>query len=129
MNDPTKRLVRSLIGIIVMVILLIVVNNWWGDYKDAASRLPDAPATSTVDATKTAPATGSPSVARKTVLVLIDGLNFRKKPETGSATIRGLKKGEKLTLVKAQEDWYQVRDSDGAVGWVAAKPQYVRLEK
>ena len=112
MNDPTKRLVRSLVGIIVMVILLIVVNNWWGDYKDAASRLPDAPATSTVDATNTAPATGSPSVAKKTVLVLIDGLNFRKKPETGSATIRGLKKGEKLTLVKAQEDWYQFRDSD-----------------
>ena len=129
MNDPTKRLVQSLIGIIVMVILLIVVNNWWGDYKVAASRLPDAPATSTVDATKTIPTTGSPSAERKSVLVLIDGLNFRKKPETGSATIRGLKKGEKLFLVKEQEDWFQVKDSDGTVGWVTAKPQYVRLEK
>jgi len=60
---------------------------------------------------------------------LIEGLNFRKAPDTNSVTIRGLKKGEKLVVVASKPDWYQVKDAKNTVGWIAAKSQYVRIEK
>lgn len=123
MSNTTSRLIKGFIGVVVVVVLLVLVTNWWGDYRKAASEMPYGPATSTVDSTKTA------SASQSTVVVLIDGLNFRKKPQTEAESIRGLKKGDKLLLVAKQDDWYQVKDSKGTVGWVAAKPQYVKVEK
>ncbi len=124
MSKGTAGLIKGVIGVVVVVVLLIVVANWWGDYQRAASKEPAKTATSTVESTKT---TETTATAATTVVVLIDGLNFRKQPQADAATIRGLKKGEKLVLVKSQADWYQVKDSKGVVGFVAAKPQYVRL--
>lgn len=124
MSKGTARLIKGIIGVVVVVVLLIMVSNWWADYQRAASKQPAKTATSTVDSTKTVEKT---TTASTTVVVLIDGLNFRKKPQADATTIRGLKKGEKLVLVKSQADWYQVKDSKGVVGFVAAKPQYVRV--
>lgn len=126
MSTGTARLIKGTLGVIVVVVLLITVSNWWGDYRREAAREPETVATGTVESSKTS---GAGSGASATVVVLIDGLNFRKKPAADAATIRGLKKGEKLILVSTEADWYQVKDSKGAVGYVAAKPQYVRVEQ
>ena len=125
MSTGTARLVKGILGVIVVVILFITVSNWWGDYKREAARQPGKVSTSTVESTKTSGASNASTAS--VVVVLIDGLNFRKKPAADAATIRGLKKGEKLTLVSTTADWYQVKDSKGTVGYVAAKPQYVRV--
>lgn len=127
MSTGTERLFKGALGVIVVVVLLVTVTNWWGDYKREAARQPEKITTSTVESTKTSGASKSSSAT--VVVVLIDGLNFRKKPASDAATIRGLKKGEKLTLVSKAADWYQVKDSKGTVGYVAAKPQYVRVEE
>lgn len=129
MNSSMTRLIKGIAGVIIVAVLLVVITNYWRDYRQAASQQPGSTTSGTVDATKSAPSAGSPKKKAAVVVVLIDGLNFRRQPETGAATIRGLKKGDRLTLVAAKTDWYQVKDSKGAVGWVAAKPQYVRLEK
>ena len=125
MSTGTARLVKGILGVIVVVILFITVSNWWGDYKREAARQPGKVSTSTVESTKTSGASNASTAS--VVVVLIDGLNFRKKPAADAATIRGLKKSEKLTLVSTTADWYQVKDSKGTVGYVAAKPQYVRV--
>lgn len=126
MSKTTVRFLKAIAGLVIVVILLITVMNWWGDYRKAASTLASKPTTSTVGASDSA--TGTP-VTQGTAVVLIEGLNFRKSPDTTSATIRGLKKGEKLIVVASKPDWYQVKDSKKTVGWIAAKSQYVKIEK
>jgi len=126
-STGTNRFIKGTLGVVVVLVLLVMVSNWWGDYKREAARQPEKTATSTVESTKTSGA--SKATTASVVVVLIDGLNFRKKPAADAATIRGLKKGEKLALVSKAADWYQVKDSKGTVGYVAAKPQYVRVEQ
>jgi len=126
-SNTTVRFLKAIVGLVIVVVLLITVMNWWGDYRKAASELASQPATSTPDASSK-DATGTP-VTQGTAVVLIEGLNFRKAPDITSVTIRGLKKGEKLVVVASKPDWYQVKDSKNTVGWIAAKPQYVKVEK
>jgi len=126
-SKSTVRFLKAVAGLAVVLILLITVMNWWGDYRKAASSLASAPATSTADA-GSKDGTGT-AVTQGTAVVLIEGLNFRKAPDTNSVTIRGLKKGEKLVVVASKPDWYQVKDAKNTVGWIAAKSQYVRIEK
>lgn len=127
MSNSTVRFMKAIAGLIALVILLVMVTNWWGDYRTAASKRASTPATSTADV----PSKDSTSTAttQGTAVVLIEGLNFRKAPDTNSVTIRGLKKGEKLIVVGSKPDWYQVKDAKQTVGWIAAKSQYVRIEK
>ena len=131
MSKTTERFLKAIAGVAVVAILLLVVSNWWGDYRRAASDSGSSSATQTVDATRgvSASSTSPASATATTGVVLIDGLNFRKKPETGATTIRGLKRGEKVTILVTNGDWYQVKDAKGVVGWIAAKSQYVRVEK
>jgi len=126
-SNTTVRFLKAIGGLVVVVVLLVTVMNWWGDYRKAASDLASQPATSTPDASSKG-ATGTPVTQGKAV-VLIEGLNFRKAPDVTSVTIRGLKKGEKLVVIASKPDWYQVKDSKNTVGWIAAKPQYVKVEK
>lgn len=125
MSITTARLIKSVIGLVIVAVLLVIVSNWWGQYRSAASRAVDANATATVDATATPSSEPTVTVG----VVLIEGLNFRKAPDSASATIRGFKKGEKLTIVLKKGDWYKVKDSKGVTGWVTAKPSYVKVEK
>ena len=127
MSKLTVRFLKAIAGLVVVLILLVMVMNWWGDYRKAASSLPSNPTTSTVRASSTN-ATG-PAATQGTAVVLIEGLNFRKEPDTGGTTIRGLKQGEKLSVVASKPGWYQVKDANKTVGWIAAKSQYVRIEK
>jgi len=126
-SKSTIRFLKATAGLLVVLILLVTVMNWWGDYRKAASGAASQATTGTADAPSKA-ATGT-AATQGTAVVLIEGLNFRKAPDTGSATIRGLKKGEKLVVVGSKPDWYQVKDAKKTVGWIAAKSQYVRIEK
>jgi uncharacterized protein YgiM (DUF1202 family) len=117
-SNSTVRFLKAIAGLAVVLTLLVMVMNWWGDYREAASNL----------ASNTESTAGT-TATQGTAVVLIEGLNFRKEPDTGSVTIRGLKKGEKLIVVASKPDWYQVKDSKKTVGWIAAKSQYVRIEK
>jgi uncharacterized protein YgiM (DUF1202 family) len=129
-SNATARLVKAVVGLVIVLVLLIMVSNWWGDYKSAASQLPSKPSTGTVDASGTAGSKdGTATGSAKTGVVLIEGLNFRAKPDATMDSIRGLKKGEKVTIIAIKGDWYQVKDSKGVDGWIAAKSQYVRIEK
>lgn len=133
------RIGRGAVGLIVLVVLAMVVSNWWGDFRSSSKT--NAEATSTVDATITPSAqegsgqsaAGSSAEASgatsRTVTVLIEGLNFRAEPDSTVAVIRGLKKGEKLTLIEKQGDWYHVKTADGKTGWVSANAQYTSVSK
>jgi len=126
-SNTTVRFLKAIAGLVVVLIILVTVMNWWGDYRKAASTLASKPTTSTAEGSSDS-ATGTP-VTQGTAVVLIEGLNFRKAPDTTSVTIRGLKKGEKLLVIASKPDWYQVKDSKKTVGWIAAKSQYVKIEK
>lgn len=118
------KIVRAVIGIVVVVALGFVVMDWWSDFKSASRANPTASTT----------ATGTPStVPTSTVsgvgVAKIDGVNFRVKPSSNAKLIRGLKKGEKLTILLKDGQWYQVKDSKGKTGWVTANADYVALQE
>jgi SH3-like domain-containing protein len=121
----TRKVVRAVVGLIVLLILFFVVNGWWSDYRKAATKRGSAEPTATVAAAQTAP----PAATGPSVVILVEGLNFRVQPDATGASIRGLKKGEKFILVSKTGSWLQLEDQSGAVGWVNNNPQYVRIEK
>lgn len=120
------KIVRGVIGVIVVVTLLIVVNNWWRAYRHASPSTSSSVTTQTPTATSTAPAS---TASRQTVLVIIEGLNFRSKPDATGTSIRGLKKGEHLVIVGKTGTWLQLQDANGTVGWVHDNPQYLKIVK
>jgi len=121
----TGKVIRALAGLIVLVVLLVTVNGWWNEYRTATPKRTVAETTATAAAPEPAP----PAATGPTVTVLTDGLNFREKPDATGASIRGLKKGEKLILVTQSGSWLEVADASGQSGWVNNNPQYLRIEK
>ncbi len=119
----TGKVLRAIAGVIVLLILVVVVNGWWGDYKKAS------PKKSSAETTATAPPADAAAATGPTVLILVDGLNFREQPDATGANIRGLKKGEKFILVSQTGSWLELQDASGQNGWVNNNPQYVRIEK
>jgi SH3-like domain-containing protein len=121
----TSKVVRAVVGIGVLLILVVVVNGWWTDYQKATPKSGSAEATGTAVATEgvTAAASG------ETVLILVDGLNFREQPDATGVSIRGLKKGEQFVLVSKNVSWLELQDAAGQIGWVNNNPQYLRIEK
>lgn len=43
----------------------------------------------------------------------------RKGPGTGFPTLKRLASGAKVTVIASCDDWYQIRSSDGQIGWMA----------
>jgi hypothetical protein len=119
----TSKVLRAIAGVIVLLILVVVVNGWWGDYKKAS------PKKGSAETTATAPPADAPAATGPTVLILVDGLNFREQPDATGANIRGLKKGETFILVSKTGSWLELQDASGQNGWVNNNPQYVRIEK
>lgn len=129
------RILRAIAGVIVLVVLIFMVNRWIGDYRGAK---PDGAAhresTSTTEpakkpASKTATAPASPKKVAQHVQILMDGVNFRTKPDSAAEVIRGLNEGEKLTLLKKQDNWYYCQDADGKKGWLSANSSYAKVVK
>lgn len=137
MNDSIVRWAKGIAAVVVLVALLLLVGRYWSDYREAPEKQTPTETTATVPADEkqegekadeTKAAAPKPK-ATKTLQVTIDGLNFRKQPSSGGTAIRGLNTGEKLTLLKEADGWYQVKDSEGVTGWVSANPQYTKVVK
>ncbi len=115
-----SKMVRAAIGVVVIIALGFTVMNMWNEYKSAAATTKKATATTT-----TSPST-TPTVTVSGVGVTkIAGVNFRVKPASSAKLIRGLKKGEKVTVLLKEGTWYKVKDSKGKIGWVTANGDYV----
>lgn len=135
------RLVRAGVGLAVLLVLALTVRGWWSDYREAAEQNGRASAETSASAEPTdsptaaegeeQPTTPSaePAATVETVIVLIDGLNFRSAPRDDATPMRGLDKGERLRLLGERDGWYEVRDSDGQTGWVSANPSYTKTER
>lgn len=139
MNDSIMRWMKGIGAVIVLVVLVLLVGRYWSDYRLAPDdNAPSGETTATVPADgeskegegadETEAAAPKPENT-KTLQVTIDGLNFRKQPSSGGTAIRGLNTGEKLTLIKEADGWYQVKDSKGVTGYVSANPQYTKVVK
>ena len=120
--------------------LLLIVVAWtalgmYGNYRADIAKQKDKPAASS-EATSSAEATDSATngegsaadaAAKKTVVVVAEGLNLREKPDTGSKVIKKLKKGTSLDFLETKTGWYRVKDAAGDEGWVASGGQYSKL--
>ncbi|MDZ4169434.1 MAG: SH3 domain-containing protein [Coriobacteriia bacterium] len=144
MSAETLKYAKGIAAAVVLLVLVLTVRGWWSEYRDASSQAAQAGSgAASVDTTAPPPAqegedeagdeakpkpTTKPEAAAGTVVVLIDGLNFRTKPEADATPIRGLRKGEKLTLLSKRSGWYEVRSSDGSKGWVSSNPNYTEAK-
>lgn len=141
-ESSTERSAQSgLSGVLGKIIpwLLLIIVAWvalgaYGNYRQALRDRGDrgsqettgsAESSGTTDAA--APAEGEGAAEGPVVIVLIDGLNLRTKPQTSATVIKKLDKDVRLTLIETSEGWYHVRDSAGDEGFVAAGGQYTKL--
>lgn len=131
------RIARGVFGVVVLILLVVLVNGWWGEYRRGdAPVAPEAESTATPEAEAEEPASeaeGEPAEepsepSAQTVVVLIEGLNFRKEPSREGELIRGLGRGTRLEYVEKIDGWYRVRDESGVEGYVSASPQYTELQ-
>jgi uncharacterized protein YgiM (DUF1202 family) len=122
------KIIRALIGVVVLVVLIVTVNGWYGDYKLAARVKNGASteASASADSTRVVPVVGGKKVA-----VLVDGVVLRTTPATAAVAMRTLKKGEQLVLVgTTASGWLQLRDSGtGKLGYVANNLANLQVQK
>ena len=133
-----ERMIKAVIGVVILVVLFFTVTNWVGDYRaasDEGNEPTSKAATGTVEASATAEqngegegATATSTTVNKTVVVLVDGLNFRSGASRESELIRGLDADEKLVLLGEEDGWLKVKDSEGNIGYVSASGSYTRIE-
>jgi uncharacterized protein YgiM (DUF1202 family) len=116
-SKSVGKLVRGVLGIVVVVALVFVVKGWYDQYKVAQARTASVSqeSTSSADSTAVVPVQGQ----QQGVTVLAAGIALSSQPATSSPAIRVLKKGEQLLLVGVTgNNWYQLRDSAGRFGYV-----------
>jgi hypothetical protein len=70
-----------------------------------------------------------PEAAQATVVVIIDGLNFRREPSQTGELIRGLRLNDELAHLGTADGWHHVRDAEGVEGYVSANPQYTEVRE
>jgi uncharacterized protein YgiM (DUF1202 family) len=130
------KVAKAGLGIIIVIVLFVIVMNWWGDYRaaTAAKAEPGSTVTSstTSGGTTNSDTSGSSQASAAsdartspTVLVVsVDGLNFRQAPDGQSKTLRGLSKGDRLTVLGTEGGWYKVEDSKGVIGYITSNASY-----
>lgn len=124
MNRRSVTILRAAGGLVLVAVIAYFVFGYVQEYRAEQAREPR------LEITNTDPAKASVQPAQsssKTVVVLIDGLNFRKAADPKAVAIRGLKKGEQLTLLEKSSGWYHVSDVNKVEGWVSANPQYLEV--
>ena len=123
------KLVKAGLGIVVVFLLVMVVFNWYGDFKKASVvAASSVSTTSTVDPTATASQIVTGTAGTTIGLIKIDGVNFRVKPTSSAKLIRALSKGEKVTVLAKEGQWYKVKDKKNKTGWITASTDYVELQ-
>lgn len=143
-----SAVVRAAVGLVVLLTLIFMVRGWFADYREAVERArgrdngqsqeeTSAPSEDDGEGEDAAPSEDAAAPedeaettpADNTVVVLIDGLNFRSAPEGSARSLRGLDKGEELELLSQRDGWYEVEDGDGVKGWVSTNPSYTKTER
>lgn len=136
MRDP-GRIARGIAGVVVLVLIFVLVNGWWRQYRQPeSSEAPSAETTATVEPeTEGEKPEGAPEgekaqeASGSSVVVLIEGLNFRKEPSREGELIRGLARGTRLVHLTTQDGWHHVKDDKGVEGYVSASPQYTEVQQ
>jgi len=124
----------ALLGLVLTVLAGIfvdyrarVVRNAAHDAAVATAVLPVQP--SKPSSSSTAPtSTSKPARSGKTIVVLIDGVNFRQRPSGSSRVLSALRKGAKLAFIEQQGAWFHASDADGVRGWLTSSSQYVKRQ-
>lgn len=132
MNSTLAKILKGVAGVLVLLVLFSTVNRWWGEYRSSTAESATGTATSTAppageseeEPAEEPAGEGTSEPATKTVVVLTEGLNFRVDPSRDAKVIRGLGKGEELTLLKTDKGWHQVQTKDGTKGWISADSTY-----
>ncbi|MUT67750.1 C40 family peptidase [Paenibacillus sp. NEAU-GSW1] len=63
-----------------------------------------------------------------TIGTIQSSVSFRTAASTSASRIRYLKKGEQVTILSQPNSyWYQVKDSNGTVGYISSKSEYVKV--
>lgn len=52
------------------------------------------------------------------VVVISQELNMRESPDTGAPVLKKLQLGQQVELVSEAENWFEVKDTQGQVGWI-----------
>lgn len=132
---------RELLTKVLPWVLLVVVTwmalDAYADYRHAVRETrasASAETTAAQDATGAADVKGEGTTESVTgegpqVVVLVDGLNMRLKPQTSATVVKKLDKGVRLFLIEKTDGWYHVRDAQGYEGYIAAGGQYTKLEE
>ena len=142
-KSPAQTIARPVIAIVAFAIIALLVMSYWSSYRSdrGSGSETEAETTATAEATGSAEATAAeapaegeaegaaPAASKGTVVVLIDGLNFRTGPSKSGDLIRGLDEGEKLAYVGTEDGWYKVTTAEGETGYVSASSQYTKLEQ
>ena len=124
MSRRSVAVLRAAGGVILVAVIAYFVIGYVQDYRADQSIEP------VLEITSTDPAKAAVQPAQtssKVVVVLIDGLNFRSAADAQAKAIRGLKKGEQLSLIEKSSGWYHERDANNKEGWVSANPQYLEV--
>ena len=139
-KSPAQTIARPVVAIVALAIVGLLVMSYWSGYRSdkGSGAEAEAETTATAEATGSAEATAAPAegeaaaapaASNGTVIVLIDGLNFRTGPSKSGDLIRGLDEGEKLAYVGTEDGWYKVTTAEGETGYVSASSQYTKLEQ
>jgi hypothetical protein len=113
-----------LLGAIVVFLIgtMTVVFNTWMDRTLVGVSAADA------GATTSSPDGVTPATPGQKVNVVIQGLNLRTQASQGAGVIiRKLPKGMSLVLLGRKPGWFNVKTSDGTVGWVVDRQGYSSL--
>ncbi len=135
MNTSAIKAIKAVGAIIVLAALLFTVRGYLRDYREAP-RGPSTETTQTAEpASDSQDAEGdeaegeSAEEAGERLEVTIDGLNLRTKPDSTAEAVRGLKKGEIITVVDKSGDWYQVTTEKDEKGYITDNPGYTKAVK
>jgi hypothetical protein len=141
-RDFAPKAIRAAIGVVVLVVVVMVVLSYWGTYRSAktdgaesgettasAEGTASAESTASPEGGEEAPAAEEAEPSQGTVVVLIDGLNFRASASQSGDLIAGLDKDTELVYLGTEDGWHRVRTSDGKTGYVSASTQYTEVRK
>lgn len=137
-QNPSTRLIQAIAAIVGLVIIVMLVLSYWGNYRSSKDPESSEETTATIEATTTPegegeqPAEGDEgdeAESATTVVVLIEGLNFRTAPSRDADLIHGLNKGDRLLYIATEDGWYKVKTQDGKEGYVSSSGQYTELEE
>ena len=124
MPGKTKRPRRDPKPVLAWLGLLMIIA-WVSLSWPSAIRVRDRGAT--LPAARTKETTSTPVKTKTRAEITAQSLNLRSVPGTGGAIIGVLKRGTIVEVMETKPDWLQIRLEDGRTGYVAFRPDFIRV--